>query len=195
MTEKEIYKNGVALLEEWEDVNYCEHSFKFKDEWLTDKEVVDLLSQLNDENERLIREKERYKTLHAIAHEQIDNRILTIQHFVEECSDDKVKKALKKLLCTKVQEYDVSAKNRALIVENEQLTEKNNELKEILKHTYETHECETCKHNQYFNWLDPATMKREYDSKCGKGLNYGEEVHGCEEYELDLEMFKKRVKM
>ena len=53
MTEKEIYKNGVALLEEWEDVNYCEHNFKFKDEWLTDKEVVDLLSQLNNENEQL----------------------------------------------------------------------------------------------------------------------------------------------
>lgn len=53
MTEKEVYKNGVALLEEWEDVNYCEHNFKFKDEWLTDKEVVDLLSQLNNENEQL----------------------------------------------------------------------------------------------------------------------------------------------
>ena len=54
MTEKYIYSNGVALLEEWEDVNYCEHSFKFKDEWLTDKEVVDLLNKLNDENKRLI---------------------------------------------------------------------------------------------------------------------------------------------
>ena len=132
MTEKEIYKNGVALLEEWEDVNYCEHNFKFKDEWLTDKEVVDLLSQLNDENERLIREKERYKTLHAIAHEQMDNRILTIKNFIEECSDDKVKKALKKLLCTKVQEYDVSAKNRALINENEELKKENNNLKKTL---------------------------------------------------------------
>lgn len=121
MTEKEIYKNGVALLEEWEDVNYCEHTFKFKDEWLTDKEVVDLLSQLNDENEQLIREKERYKTLHRIACEQIDNRILTIKNFVEECSDDNVKKALKKLLCTEVQAYDVSAKNSALIDENEKL--------------------------------------------------------------------------
>lgn len=50
MTEKEVYKNGVALLEEWEDVNYCEHSFKFKDEWLTDKEVVDKLNELNNEN-------------------------------------------------------------------------------------------------------------------------------------------------
>ena len=48
MTEKDIYSNGVALLEEWEDVNYCEHSFKFKDEWLTDKEVVDLLNELDE---------------------------------------------------------------------------------------------------------------------------------------------------
>ena len=48
MTEKDIYKKGVALLEEWEDVNYCEHSFKFKDEWLTDKEVVDLLNELDE---------------------------------------------------------------------------------------------------------------------------------------------------
>ena len=53
MTEKEVYKNGVALLEEWEDVNYCEHSFKFKDEWLTDKEVVDKLNELAEENKRL----------------------------------------------------------------------------------------------------------------------------------------------
>ena len=65
MTEKDIYSNGVALLEEWEDVNYCEHSFKFKDEWLTDKEVVDLLNDLNDENELLkIRfNEEREKSL------------------------------------------------------------------------------------------------------------------------------------
>ena len=53
MTEKDIYKNGVAVLEEWEDVNYCEHTFKFKDEWLTDKEVVDLLNALHEENKEL----------------------------------------------------------------------------------------------------------------------------------------------
>ena len=55
MTEKDIYSNGVALLEEWEDVNYCEHSFKFKDEWLTDKEVVDLLYE-NEHIKQLIKE-------------------------------------------------------------------------------------------------------------------------------------------
>jgi hypothetical protein len=53
MTEKDVYKNGVALLEEWEDVNYCEHSFKFKDEWLTDKEVVDKLNELAEENQHI----------------------------------------------------------------------------------------------------------------------------------------------
>jgi hypothetical protein len=53
MTEKEVYKKGVALLEEWEDVNYCEHNFKFKDEWLTDKEVVELLNELHEENQEL----------------------------------------------------------------------------------------------------------------------------------------------
>lgn len=56
MTEKDVYKNGVALLEEWEDVNYCEHSFKFKDEWLTDKEVVDLLNALYNEKGQLQKE-------------------------------------------------------------------------------------------------------------------------------------------
>ena len=61
MTEKEVYKNGVALLEEWEDVNYCEHSFKFKDEWLTDKEVVDKLNELNDENKELKEENQHIK--------------------------------------------------------------------------------------------------------------------------------------
>lgn len=63
MTEKEVYKNGVALLEEWEDVNYCEHSFKFKDEWLTDKEVVDKLNELNNENTHIKNTiKEQYQT-------------------------------------------------------------------------------------------------------------------------------------
>ena len=69
MTEKDVYKNGVALLEEWEDVNYCEHSFKFKDEWLTDKEVVDLLNELAEENKAL---KKQLQTEHTM----LDNAIL-----------------------------------------------------------------------------------------------------------------------
>jgi hypothetical protein len=69
MTEKDVYKNGVALLEEWEDVNYCEHSFKFKDEWLTDKEVVDLLNELAEENKALKKQLQS-------EHQQLENAIL-----------------------------------------------------------------------------------------------------------------------
>lgn len=84
---------------------------------------------LEKENEQLTRKKERYKKLYAFAHEQMDNRILTIKNFVEDCSDDEVKHELKKLLWTEVLDYDVSAKNRALIEENEQLKKENEELK------------------------------------------------------------------
>ena len=85
MTEKEIYKNGVALLEEWEDVNYCEHAFKFKDEWLTDKEVVDLLNQLNDENEELRNNLENWiqRTLKAHGYFNILEKVID-----EVCDDD-----------------------------------------------------------------------------------------------------------
>lgn len=61
MTEKYIYKKGVVLLEEWEDVNYCEHTFKFKDDWLDDKEVVDLLNALHEENQQLKLELDTHK--------------------------------------------------------------------------------------------------------------------------------------
>lgn len=47
------YKNGKFELEEWEDVNYCEHSFNMDGNGLTDKEVVDLLHQLSEENKKL----------------------------------------------------------------------------------------------------------------------------------------------
>ena len=86
MTEKDIYSNGVALLEEWEDVNYCEHSFKFKDEWLTDKEVVDLLNDLNDENELLkIRfNEEREKSLKFCRN--IDTLTIENEQLKHECN-------------------------------------------------------------------------------------------------------------
>lgn len=49
----ESYKKGEFELEEWEDVNYCEHSFNHGDEGLTDREVVDLLYAQNKEIEQL----------------------------------------------------------------------------------------------------------------------------------------------
>ena len=39
----ESYKKGEFELEEWEDVNCCEHSFSYGNKGLTDREVVDLL--------------------------------------------------------------------------------------------------------------------------------------------------------
>ena len=49
----ESYKKGEFELEEWEDVNYCEHSFSYGDKGLTDREVVDLLNELHEENNEL----------------------------------------------------------------------------------------------------------------------------------------------
>ena len=45
MTEIDTYQNGNFKLEEWEDVNYCEHSFYKNDKGLTDKDIVDLLNE------------------------------------------------------------------------------------------------------------------------------------------------------
>lgn len=48
----ESYKKGKFELEEWEDVNYCEHSFSYGDKGLTDREVVDLLNDLYEKNQQ-----------------------------------------------------------------------------------------------------------------------------------------------
>ena len=84
MTEKEIYKNCVALLEEWEDVNYCEHAFKFKDEWLTDKEVVDLLKQLNDENEQLQFKLKECNDNKLFSRRELEKENERIKHMIQE---------------------------------------------------------------------------------------------------------------
>jgi len=85
MTEKEVYKKGVALLEEWEDVNYCEHNFKFKDEWLTDKEVVELLNELHN---KYIDEYTLRETLQLdLQRVEEENKELKAQLY---CDDDSV---------------------------------------------------------------------------------------------------------
>jgi hypothetical protein len=53
MPDEETYSKGMFSLTEWEDVNYCDHYFRVNDKGLTDKEVVDLLYELNNENQRL----------------------------------------------------------------------------------------------------------------------------------------------
>ena len=61
MTEIDTYQNGNFKLEEWEDVNYCEHSFYKNDEGLTDEEVVDLLNEQEERIQELEQEKQDLK--------------------------------------------------------------------------------------------------------------------------------------
>lgn len=90
-----------------------------KDMYITD--VVNLLNELSEENGQLEKEKERYKRLSKIRQQEIDNRILTIKEFINNCSDNKVRSALKELFYSEVNEYDLSLKYRELTDENEQL--------------------------------------------------------------------------
>ena len=58
----EIRIVGKFKLEEWEDVNYCEHRFYKGEEPMSDDEVLNLLSELTEENEELRKQnKKLYK--------------------------------------------------------------------------------------------------------------------------------------
>ena len=79
------------------------------------------ITRLEKENEQLRNKKERYKKLSEIRQQQIDNRILTIKEFINNCSDNKVRSTLKELFYSEVNEYDLSSEKRKLLNENEQL--------------------------------------------------------------------------
>ena len=81
----------------------------------------DKLNAINEEKEQLKFERERYKRLSEIRQESINNRILTIKEFIDNCSDKKVKKTLEQLFHSEIKEYDLSKKIRKLEKENEQL--------------------------------------------------------------------------
>ena len=68
-----VCQKGKFRLEEWEDVNYCEHCFYNDDEPLGDGDVVLLLAKVTEENEEL---KERVKQLQIECY-----RILGIMFF------------------------------------------------------------------------------------------------------------------
>lgn len=57
MSEESIYQKGKFKLIEWEDVNYCEHYFENGEDFLSDKEVVDLLNKQEKKIERLSAQK------------------------------------------------------------------------------------------------------------------------------------------
>lgn len=108
--------------------NHYIGSFFCNDVPLTNKEVVDLLN----ENEQLKKQKARYKRLSEIRNEEINNRILTIKEFIDNCSNEEVKKELEDLFYSEVNEYDLSKKYRKLHEENEDLKEDNAILKQAL---------------------------------------------------------------
>ena len=96
-------------------------------------EYLKKINEMLDENEQLAKEKERYKRLSEIRREEINNRILTIKEFIENCSDNKVRMVLKELFYSEVNEYDLSSENRKLLHENEQLKSKNRGLQSELQ--------------------------------------------------------------
>lgn len=91
-----------------------------------------LASKYLEEKEQLKKQKARYKRLSEIRNEEINNRILTIKEFIDNCSNEEVKKALEDLFYSEVNEYDLSKKYRKLHEENEDLKEDNAILKQAL---------------------------------------------------------------
>ena len=96
---------------------------------LDEKEIVNRLNGLYEENKELEQQKERYKRLSEIREKEINNRILTIKEFIDDYSDDYgIKNVLLDLFHSEVKEYDLSKEYMALKKENEQLKQRNTEL-------------------------------------------------------------------
>ena len=100
-------------------------------------ELAEYVDKLQKENEQLKKQKARYKRLSEIRNEEINNRILTIKEFIDNCSNEKVKKALEDLFYSEVNEYDLSKKYRKLHDKNKKLQLENIGLKYALKHIKE----------------------------------------------------------
>ena len=95
---------------------------------------LELIGQLQEENEQLKKQKAKYKRLSEIRNEEINNRILTIKEFIDNCANEKVKKALEDLFYSEVNEYDLSKKYRKLHDKYKKLQLENNGLKYALKY-------------------------------------------------------------
>ena len=111
---KYIYDTGIIF--------ECKNGCKFE---VLGNDVVNLLNNLTEEKRELKFERDRYKRLSEIRQESINNHILTIKEFIDNCSDKKVKKTLEQLFHSEVKEYDLSKKIRNLEKENEELKEDN----------------------------------------------------------------------
>ena len=131
MTEKRYSHDGVTIIDHLKkDLIYIDG----KDELL---ELAEYVDKLQDENEQLKKQKAKYKRLSEIRNEEINNRILTIKEFIDNCSNEKIKKVLEDLFYSEVHEYDLSKKYRKLHDKNKKLQLENIGLKYALKHIKE----------------------------------------------------------
>ena len=115
---------------------------------LDEKEIVNRLNGLYEENKELEQQKERYKRLSETREKEINNRILTIEEFIDDYSDNyRIKNVLLDLFYSEVKEYDLSEKYMALKKENEQLKQ----FKE-----------------KVFTWIDKEIARNEEAIEWGK---------------------------
>ena len=115
--DEEYYIFDSTKISKEEVLEKAEYSYDVFGDSLMENEIVDLLN----ENEQLKREKERYKRLSEIRDEDINNRILSLKEFINNCEDEKVKNILEDFFYSEVNEYDLAKENRELKNENEQL--------------------------------------------------------------------------
>ena len=125
MTKKRFYPEGRYVMQDKEVYVICNggHSADV---------VATALNELLEENSQLKRKKERYKQLSEIRDESINNLILSIKEFADNCEDEKVKNILKDLLYSEVKEYDLAKENRKLKKEVERLKCINKQLEDRL---------------------------------------------------------------
>ena len=133
MTEKQFYTDGQYVMQKGEVwvVAGGEHSadvivtalnelIEERNKLQFDYNMEVLARQsVEKEKEELKKEKERYKQLSEIRDENINNRILSLKEFINNCGDEKVKNALEDLFYSEVKEYDLAKENRELKKEKE----------------------------------------------------------------------------
>ena len=76
--------------------------------------IGDLMNEQEEKIQQLKREKERYKRLSEIRDEHINNRILSLKEFINNCEDEKVKTILEDFFYSEVKEYNLAKENRKL---------------------------------------------------------------------------------
>ena len=138
-----------------------------KDELL---ELAEYVDRLQEENERLRKQKARYKRLSEIRNEEINNRILTIKEFIDNCSNEKVKKALEDLFYSEVNEYDLSKKYRKLY-------DKNKELK------YKLRNCKDARKSYKQDWKACVSYCDEYKNKI---ISLKDEIKQLKQHNTEL---------